>query len=83
MIVGVLAGFAGILILIGPAQLFGIQGEVDLVGAVVLLLAALSWAAGSLFNRGEKLPDSPLLGTGMEMLVGSLGLFILGTVTGE
>jgi drug/metabolite transporter (DMT)-like permease len=83
VIVGVLAGFAGILILIGPAQLIGIQGEVDLVGAVVLLLAALSWAAGSLFNRGAKLPDSPLLGTGMEMLVGSLGLFILGTVTGE
>ena len=83
VIVGVLAGFAGILILIGPAQLIGIEGQVDLVGAVVLLLAALSWAAGSLYNRGAKLPASPLLGTGMEMLVGSLGLFILGTVTGE
>ena len=83
VIVGVLAGFAGIIILIGPAQLIGIQGEVDPVGAVVLLLAALSWAAGSLYNRGAKLPDSPLLGTGMEMLVGSLGLFILGTATGE
>lgn len=83
VIVGVLAGFAGIIILIGPAQLIGIQGEVDPVGAMVLLLAALSWAAGSLYNRGAKLPDSPLLGTGMEMLVGSLGLFILGTATGE
>jgi drug/metabolite transporter (DMT)-like permease len=83
VIIGVLAGFAGILILIGPAQLIGIQGEVDPLGAVVLLLAALSWAAGSLYNRGAKLPDSPLLGTGMEMLVGSLGLFILGTATGE
>ena len=83
VIAGVLAGFAGIIILIGPAQLIGIQGEVDPVGAVVLLLAALSWAAGSLYNRGAKLPDSPLLGTGMEMLVGSLGLFILGTATGE
>jgi len=83
VIVGVLAGFAGIIILIGPAQLIGIEGQVDLVGAVVLLLAALSWAAGSLYNRGAKLPDSPLLGTGMEMLVGSFGLFILGTVTGE
>lgn len=83
VIVGVLAGFAGIIILIGPAQLIGIQGAIDPVGAMVLLLAALSWAAGSLYNRGAKLPDSPLLGTGMEMLVGSLGLFILGTVTGE
>jgi drug/metabolite transporter (DMT)-like permease len=83
VIVGVLVGFAGIIILIGPAQLIGIQGQVDLVGGVVLLLAALSWAVGSLYNRGARLPDSPLLGTGMEMLVGSLGLFILGTVTGE
>jgi len=83
VIVGVLVGFAGIIILIGPAQLIGIQGQVDLVGGVVLLLAALSWAVGSLYNRGARLPDSPLLGTSMEMLVGSLGLFILGTVTGE
>lgn len=83
VIVGVLAGFAGITMLIGPAQLMGIEGQVDLTGALVLLLAALSWAVGSLYNRGAKLPDSPLLGTGMEMLVGSLGLFILGTFTGE
>ena len=83
VIVGVLAGFAGILILIGPSQLIGIEGQVDLLGAFVLLLAAFFWAVGSLYNRGAKLPASLLLGTGMEMLVGSLGLFLLGTVTGE
>lgn len=83
VIVGVLAGFGGIIILIGPTQLIGFEGEVDLVGALVLLLAAFFWAVGSLYNRGAKLPDSPLLGTGMEMLVGSLGLFVLGTFTGE
>jgi drug/metabolite transporter (DMT)-like permease len=83
VVVGVLAGFAGILVLIGPAQLIGIEGEVDLLGALVLLLAAFFWAVGSLYNRGARLPDSPLLATGMEMLVGSLGLLILGSVTGE
>ncbi|HUV27559.1 MAG TPA: EamA family transporter, partial [Anaerolineales bacterium] len=83
VVVGVLAGFAGILVLIGPAQLIGIEGEVDLLGALVLLLAAFFWAVGSLYNRGARLPDSPLLATGMEMLAGSLGLLILGTVTGE
>jgi drug/metabolite transporter (DMT)-like permease len=83
VIVGILAGFAGILVLIGPAQLLGIEGEVDFPGMIVLLLAAFSWAVGSLYNRGAKLPKSPLLGTGIEMLIGSLGLLLLGTLTGE
>ncbi len=83
VMVSVLAGFAGIIILIGPAQLTGIEGQVDLVGVGALVLAAFLWAVGSLYNRGAKLPDSPLLGTGMEMLVGSLGLIILGTLVGE
>lgn len=81
--IGILAGFIGILVLIGPAQLLGIEGDVDLLGVTVLLLAAFFWAVGSLYNRGAKLPASPLLGTGMEMLLGSLGLFLLGTLTGE
>lgn len=82
-ILGVLMGFAGIIVLIRPAQLIGIEGQVDLLGAGVLLLASLSWAIGSLYNRGAKLPASPLLGTGMQMLVGSAGLFILATLSGE
>jgi drug/metabolite transporter (DMT)-like permease len=83
VMVSVLAGFSGIIILIGPAQLFGKEGQVDLVGIGVLLLAAFLWAVGSLYNRGAKLPQSALLGTGMEMLVGSLGLIIMGTAVGE
>lgn len=80
---GVLAGFAGIVILIGPAQLGGIEGQVDLIGGLVLTLAAFSWSLGSLYNRGATLPTSPLLGTGMEMILGAVGLLILGTITGE
>jgi len=82
-ILGVVLGFAGIAILVGPAQLIGIEGSVDLLGAGALTLAAFSWAVGSLYNRGAQLPDSPLLGTGMEMLMGGLGLTLLGTLTGE
>lgn len=83
VILGVLAGFAGIMVLIGPAQLVGLDGQVDLVGAAVLLAASISWAVGSLYNRGARLPSSPILGTGMQMLVGALGLFTLGTISGE
>jgi drug/metabolite transporter (DMT)-like permease len=80
---GVLLGFGGIVVLVGPAQLFGNGTRVDLLGALALTFAAFSWAIGSLYNRGARLPPSPLLATGMEMLMGSLGLALLGSLTGE
>lgn len=80
---GVLVGFGGIALLVGPGELAGNGQGFGLVGIVVLLLAALSWSVGSLYSRRADLPASALLGTGMEMLVGGAGLLVLGTVTGE
>lgn len=82
-ILGVGLGFMGIVVLVGPAQLIGIEGDVNPMGAAALTFAAFAWAVGSLYNRGARLPTSPLLGTGMEMLAGGAGLLILGTLTGE
>jgi len=79
---GVVIGFAGIALLVGPGQFSGQQGLHPL-GVAVLLLSAFFWAVGSLFGRSASLPSSPLLGTGMEMLAGGLGLLALGTLTGE
>ncbi len=80
---GVVLGFLGIFVLIDPTQILGVQGSVDRLGAIALTFAAFIWAVGSLYSRGARLPASPLLGTGMEMLAGGLGLLILGSVTGE
>lgn len=80
---GVLVGFMGIALLIGPSQWVGNGLHMDTTGVLVLLLASVLWALGSLYNRNAQLPSSPLLGTGMEMLAGSAGLFLLGTLTGE
>lgn len=82
-VVGVVLGFIGIVLLVGPAHLIGLEGGVDLWGAGALTLAAFSWAIGSLYNRGARLPASPLLGTGMEMVMGGLGLVMLGSLSGE
>ncbi len=82
-LLGVAFGFIGIVILIGPIQIIGLHGDIDPIGAGVLLLAAFLWATGSLYNRDARLPASPLLGTSMEMLVGGAGLLVLGTLTGE
>lgn len=80
---GVLLGFGGIALLVWPAGGSGFQGGVNPIGAGVLVLASVLWASGSLYNRGARLPASPLLGTGMEMLAGGAGLVVMGTVTGE
>jgi len=80
-IAGVLVGFAGVVMLIGPGA--SRADRVDPVGAGVLILATMCWAAGSLYSRKAALPPSPLLGTGMEMIIGGLSLLALGTLTGE
>lgn len=82
-VLGVIIGFAGIIILVGPAELTGSVGQIDRLGALVLVLASFCWAIGSLYSREAELPASPLLGTSMEMLIGGVGLLIVGSLSGE
>jgi drug/metabolite transporter (DMT)-like permease len=82
-ILGIIIGFGGIILLAGPTQLTGLSETVPPLGAAVLTLAAFLWASGSIYARGARLPASPLLGTGMQMIAGGIGLLLLGTVTGE
>jgi drug/metabolite transporter (DMT)-like permease len=82
-VAGVLVGFAGIVLLVGPGELSGGADKIDPIGAAVLIFAALLWSIGSLYSRNAALPSSPLLGTGMEMLAGGAVLLVLGALTGE
>ena len=83
VLAGVIVGLGGMAVLIGPSQLTGLHGDIDLVGGIVVALAALSWAGGSLYSRGADLPDSPFLYNGMEMVCGGAALMILSTLSGE
>jgi drug/metabolite transporter (DMT)-like permease len=76
-VVGVIVGFVGIALLIRPG------GDIDLLGALVCLFAPISWTVGSLYARGARLPASPLLGSGMEMLAGGAVLAVVGLASGE
>ncbi len=78
-VIGLAVGFLGLVLLISPSG----SGRFDAVGTAVALLAALSWAAGSLYSRRAPLPARPLVGTGMEMLAGGVLLGILGIAIGE
>ncbi len=66
---GLALGFGGAGLLVSPGQFAG-GGHVDPAGGVVLLVAALAWAVGSLYSRRAKLPASALLGAAMEMIAG-------------
>lgn len=80
---GVLIGLAGIALLVSPAD-WRVGGlAFDTAGVLALFLAAMLWAAGSLYSRSAPLPASPLMGTAMEMLTGGAGLLLMGTLTGE
>lgn len=81
-ITGLVIGFAGIVLLVGPAGLAG-GDRVDPFGAGLVMVGCLAWAAGSIWSRGAVLPRSALLATGMEMAWGGAWLLLAGTVAGE
>jgi len=81
-IAGLVLGFGGVVLLVAPGHATG-SPHVNPIGALVLLVATLSWASGSVYSRHANVPPSPLLSTGMNMLAGGAVLLLAGTVTGQ
>jgi len=79
---GLLMGFAGLALLVGPAHLGGSE-RVDPRGAVVLVAASLAWACGSLYSKHGGMPSSPMLGVAMQSFAGGVILLIAGLFAGE
>jgi drug/metabolite transporter (DMT)-like permease len=79
---GVGLGLAGLALLVGPDSLRSGGGS-EKVGAVVLVLASLSWAAGSLYTRWAPRARSGTVGVGTQMLAGGLVLLLAAVITGE
>jgi drug/metabolite transporter (DMT)-like permease len=82
-IVGLLIGFAGIFLLVGPADLIGGGHTLNPLGVGALITAAFLWSVGSIYSRRADMPKSSLTATGAEMLTGSAALFIVSGIVGE
>lgn len=82
LVLGVASGLAGIVLLVGPAELAGAE-RVDLWGAGAVVVASLLWSIGSLYAARADLPASARQGTALEMLIGGVGLVLVGILTGE
>ena len=79
--IGILIGLAGAVMLIGWTA--GSATIANLTGAIVVLVASLFWAIGSIYGKTAKLPTSSLLTTGIEMLAGGLVQFGVAFLAGE
>ena len=81
VVAGMLLGFAGLVILVGPSLQAGTG--IDRTAALALVGASCSWAAGSVYGRTAPLPRDPLLAAGLEMLIGGAGAMAVGIAAGE
>ncbi|MBI1793327.1 MAG: EamA family transporter [Chloroflexi bacterium] len=83
-IIGLLIGFGGVFLLIGPENFNGTSAtQFDTLGTIALLMAALLWSLGSIFSKTADMPKSSLQATGMEMMAGALALFVVSAGSGE
>jgi len=80
VLLGLVLGFLGIAAMVGPGLRPVAPG---LLTAVVLLLAPLCWAAGSVLAPRSKLPHSLAVTAAMQMLAGGAGLVVVGFAAGE
>jgi drug/metabolite transporter (DMT)-like permease len=76
---GIALGFVGLTFLFDP---FG-NGSVDRIGALVIVLSTMCWAAGSLYSRGAPLPKRPVVSAGLASLCGGILLGGYSIVSGE
>ena len=80
--VGLVLGFAGMALLVGPAKLGG-AGRIDLVGTGVLVVASFVWACASLYSKQRVMPASLLLVVAMQSLAGAAALWVAAIVSRE
>lgn len=82
VVLGLLLGFSGVVLLIGPSNISGSSSD-QLIGMIAVVFATMFWASGSLYSREAPLPDAPLTSVSMEMLGGGAVLMVLGFLSGE
>ncbi len=80
--IGLLAGFAGVYVLLDPSNVPA-EATIHPVGAALVLIASLLWAIGSLYSRHAPLPQSRSLATAIQMLAGGALLVVAGVARGE
>lgn len=79
---GTAGGFMGMMLLLGPHAWRG-AFDVQPIGVILLVIASMSWAIGSLYSRQAALPSSHRLSAAVQMLSGGVLLLAASLIKGE
>jgi len=79
---GLVLGFIGVGVLFGP-DAWRHNQELNLLSSGAVLSGTFIWAAGTIYMRSVKMPDSAVISSGMQMFAGGISLVIAATLTGE
>jgi drug/metabolite transporter (DMT)-like permease len=80
-LLGMLIGVSGIAVLVMP-QGFDFKNA-NLLGSIAILIGASSWASGAIYSRVAKLPRSPFISGGMQLIFGGMLLTFVSPMLGE
>ncbi|HWZ97385.1 MAG TPA: EamA family transporter [Candidatus Dormibacteraeota bacterium] len=81
LLAGVVLGLGGVALLLGHGAVTSSPGM--FLGAVAVLVGAISWSAGIIYSRRSHLSGNPLLLSALSLLSGSVLLLTAGTLVGE
>ena len=81
--IGIVLGFVGVAILIGPTAM-GQPGALDGPSLAAIIISPIAWSIGSLYaSHPATLPRQPLVATGLQMVIGSVALATFAALDGE
>jgi drug/metabolite transporter (DMT)-like permease len=81
VMLGMLFGFTGIAVLVVPSG-FDFKNA-NITGSLGILLCSCSWAVGAIYSRVTKLPSSPFITGGLQLLSGGILLMLASYILGE
>ena len=80
--IALVVGLAGVAVLISRSVSFG-DAPIERSGALALVVGAISWSLASVLSRKLSLPQSKVMSSGAQMLVGGILLILAAALFGE
>jgi drug/metabolite transporter (DMT)-like permease len=86
VILGLLLGFAGVIFLVtagGDSVHFSLRNTTQLTALLILIVASMSWAAGSIYSKRNPVPGSTFIKVSLQMLSAGVGLLLASALAGD
>ena len=80
--IALVVGLAGVAVLVSRSVGFG-DAPIARSGALALVVGAISWSLASVLSRKLRLPESKVMSSGAQMLVGGILLLLAAAMFGE